>query len=66
MAAMQKRLDPRKFVRIHRSAIVNVDRIREVQPLEHRDYIVILEGGERLRVSRTRRRALEAILGQSI
>ncbi len=66
MAAMQGRLDPRKFVRIHRSAIVNVDRIREIQPLEHRDYIVILAGGERLRVSRTRRRALEAILGQSI
>ncbi len=66
MEAMQKRLDPRKFVRIHRSAIVNVDRIREVQPLEHRDYIVILEGGERLRVSRTRRRALEAVLGESI
>ena len=66
MAAMQQRLDPRKFVRIHRSAIVNVDRIREVQPLEHSDYVVILEGGERLRVSRTRRRALEEILGQSI
>ncbi len=66
LAAMQERLDPRKFVRIHRSAIVNVDRIREVQPLEHRDHIVILEGGERLRVSRTRRRALEAALGESI
>ena len=66
MAAMEERLGGRRFVRIHRSAIVNVDRIREVQPLEHRDFVVILEGGEQLRVARTRRAALEAALGDSV
>jgi two-component system LytT family response regulator len=63
LAAMEQRLDPTRFVRIHRSAIVNIDHVRELQPLEHGDFVVILEGGEQLRVSRTRRRALEAALG---
>ncbi|MFL5578416.1 MAG: LytR/AlgR family response regulator transcription factor [Gemmatimonadaceae bacterium] len=47
-------LDPRRFVRIHRSAIVNVERIREVQPWFGGDYIAILRTGAKLRVSRLR------------
>ena len=47
-------LDPRLFARIHRSAIVNIDRIREVQPWFGGDYIAILRGGAKLRVSRLR------------
>jgi two-component system LytT family response regulator len=47
-------LDPRRFARIHRSAIVNVERIREVQPWFGGDYIAILRTGAKLRVSRLR------------
>jgi two-component system LytT family response regulator len=47
-------LDPTRFVRIHRSTVVNVDRIREVQPWYGGDYVAILHGGAKLRVSRTR------------
>lgn len=47
------RLDPARFVRIHRSWAVNVDRIAEVQPWFGGDYIAILEDGEQLRISRT-------------
>ena len=46
-------LDPVRFRRIHRSTIVNVDRIREVQPWFGGDYIVILHDGQQLRASRT-------------
>ncbi|MCC6317632.1 MAG: response regulator transcription factor [Gemmatimonadaceae bacterium] len=46
------RLDPRMFVRIHRSTIVNIDRIRELQPWFGGDYIAILRSGAKLKVSR--------------
>ena len=47
-------LDPKRFVRIHRSVIVNIERIREVQPWFGGDYIAILHTGAKLRVSRLR------------
>jgi two-component system LytT family response regulator len=47
-------LDPRLFVRIHRSVIVNVERIREVQPWFGGDYVAILRNGTKLKVSRLR------------
>ena len=46
-------LDRVRFRRIHRSTIVNVDRIREVQPWFGGDYVAILHDGRQLRVSRT-------------
>jgi two-component system LytT family response regulator len=48
-------LDPASFARIHRSTIVNVDRIREVQPWFGGDYVAILRDGRKLRVSRNYR-----------
>ncbi len=55
LADLQSRLDPRRFVRIHRSTIVNVSRIAEVKPWVGGDYIAILRDGRRLKVSRTYR-----------
>ena len=52
MASLERRLDPERFARIHRSEIVNVDAIRELQPFFHGDYIVVLANGERRRLSR--------------
>ncbi|MEX0892131.1 MAG: LytTR family DNA-binding domain-containing protein [Gemmatimonadota bacterium] len=52
LTALLDRLDPTQFVRIHRSTIVNLDRIREVQPWASGDYIAILEDGTQLKVSR--------------
>jgi len=51
---VMRELDPARFVRIHRSTIVNVERIREVQPWFGGDYIAILKSGQQLRVSRGR------------
>ncbi|HEX6044567.1 MAG TPA: LytTR family DNA-binding domain-containing protein [Pyrinomonadaceae bacterium] len=62
MHDLEARLDPAKFVRIHRSVIVNLDRIKEMQPHFNGDYMVILEDGRQLRLSRTRRETLEARL----
>ena len=52
MKNMEARLDGELFVRIHRSAIVNVDHIRELQPWFHGEYVVILHDGTRLMASR--------------
>ncbi len=50
---MQARLDPRRFVRVHRSAVVNLDRVRRLEPWFHGEFEVVLEDGTRLRSSRT-------------
>lgn len=52
MKNMETRLDAERFVRIHRSAIVNVDHIRELQPWFHGEYVVLLQDGTRLMASR--------------
>jgi len=53
MRGLEERLDPARFVRVHRSAIVNVDWIKEIQPWYAGALVVILQGGERLTVSRS-------------
>ena len=60
---LEARLDPKRFVRIHRSAIVQIDRIRQLQSLPSGDAAVILRDGTELRVSRSRREAIRAVLG---
>ena len=55
LAQLEERLDPERFCRVHRSAIVNVTRVREIHPLFRGDSALILENGERVPLSRTRR-----------
>ena len=66
LSALEKKLDPGRFVRIHRSSIVNLERVREMQPAFHGDYVVILQDGTELPVSRTCREKLEESLGQNL
>jgi two-component system LytT family response regulator len=58
MSALEESLDPRRFARIHRSTIVNLDRVREIRPEWHGDYDVVLTTGEVLRLGRRYRDAL--------
>ena len=59
-------LDPARFVRIHRSTIVNIDSIVELKPIAHGEFELLLKDGHRSRVSRTYRIGLEKCLGQSL
>lgn len=59
-------LDPVRFVRVHRSAIVNIESILELQPISHGEFEMVLKDGHRSRVSRTYRALLEKRLGQSL
>lgn len=58
LQAMADRLDPALFVRIHRSTVVNVARVREIGPLPSGDHEIVLVDGTRLRMSRTYRKNL--------
>lgn len=66
MKHMESSLDPRLFFRIHRSSIVNLKRIRELQPYFNGEYVVILQDGTKLKLSRSRRKKLEDRLGQKL
>jgi two-component system LytT family response regulator len=59
------RLDPDKFLRIHRSTIVNLERIREMQPWFHGCYVVILSDGTELRSSRSFRDSINRLMVES-
>ena len=60
------RLDPVRFVRVHGSAIVNIDSIIQLEPISHGEFEVVLKNGSRSRVSRTYRAQLEKRLGQTL
>jgi two-component system LytT family response regulator len=61
-----RHLDPLRFIRVHRSAIVNIDSILELHPISHGEFEIVLKDGHRSRVSRTYRTQLEKRLGQSL
>jgi two-component system LytT family response regulator len=63
---LAEKLDPRRFVRVHRSAIVNIESILQLEPISHGEFDAVLKNGSRTRVSRTFRAQLEKRLGQSI
>jgi two-component system LytT family response regulator len=58
MNSIHTRLDPRKFVRVHRSRIVNIERIKELQPWVHGEYLIVLHDGTQLTLSRSYREKL--------
>jgi two-component system LytT family response regulator len=66
LQSLESRLDPDQFIRIHRSTIVNLDRVQEIEPYFHGDYVVRLRDGHRLTLSRTYRERVQRHLGKGI
>ena len=66
MGRLEERLDPSRFIRIHRSTIVHVERIKELQQQFHGDYLVVLKNGQRLTLSRSYRDKIQDLLDRSI
>ena len=62
--SLETRLDPAKFMRVHRSAIINVDRLRKLQPYFHGEYVITLQDGTTLTSSRSHSERLRALLEQ--
>jgi two-component system LytT family response regulator len=65
LTRLEQRLAPHGFVRVHRSAIVNVDRIKELEPWFHGEYVVILKDGTKLTSSAAHSQALHRIIDAS-
>ncbi len=66
LSAMETQLDPARFVRIHRSAMVNVERIKELQPLFNGEYSLLMEDKTKLTLSRTYKDKLFGLLGKPL
>jgi two-component system LytT family response regulator len=66
MSELEKRFDPEQFFRIHRSTMVNLDRVKELQPLFKGESVVILKDGRQLSASRSCSQRLQALLGPEL
>jgi two-component system, LytTR family, response regulator len=64
LAKLESQLDPRKFTRIHRSQIVNIDHVRELQPWSHRGWRLVMLNGTELSLTRTYRDQVYRLLGK--
>jgi len=63
LVSLESKLSPEQFFRIHKSTLVNINQIKELQPSDHGDSWVILFDGTRLKVTRSRKRALQNTIG---
>ena len=66
MARLEARLDPKRFIRIHRSTIVNIDRLRKLSPSFAGEYAVVLHDGTKLKLSRGYHERIAALLKQAL
>jgi two-component system LytT family response regulator len=66
MNALESQLDPDVFFRIHRCHIVNIERVKELQPWFNGEYVVFLRSGARLTLSRGYREKLQTRIGRSL
>lgn len=66
MARLEARLDPKRFIRIHRSTIVNIDRLRKLSPSFAGEYAVILHDGTKLKLSRGYHERIATLLKQAL
>jgi two-component system LytT family response regulator len=64
LARLEHRLPAGRFLRVHRSTIVNVDRVREIQPWFQGDWVLILQDGTRLTTGRSYRQRLQAFIDE--
>ena len=66
MKNLELQLDPERFVRIHRSTIVNLEKVKELQPFFRGEYVVVLQNGTTLKLSRGYRDHFQTRLGRAI
>jgi two-component system LytT family response regulator len=66
LVELAERLDPAQFIRVHRSTIVNIESILQLEPVSHGEFDIVLRSGARTRISRSYRALLEVRLGHSL
>src|SRR5678815_4831865 len=66
LASLEAQLDPRRFLRIHRSYVVNVERIARIEPYTKDSRVAVLQDGTQLPVSRAGHAKLKEVLGDNV
>ncbi|MEP1096868.1 MAG: LytTR family DNA-binding domain-containing protein [Cyclobacteriaceae bacterium] len=66
MAELEKKLDPKKFTRIHRSTIINLSEVREIEPHINKEFYLTMKSGKKLKASRTYQENLRKFIDNSI
>jgi len=66
MTSLEQRLDPARFIRIHRSALVNLQKVKSLRPTEHGDYDLFLSSGVKLKLSRTYWEHFQKVFGNPV
>jgi two-component system, LytTR family, response regulator len=66
IASVEQQLDPKRFVRIHRSYIVNLERIARIEPYTKDSRVAVLQDGTQLPVSRSGHARLKELLGENV
>jgi two-component system LytT family response regulator len=65
LGALERLLDPASFVRVHRSAIINLDRLKEIVSDSSGDGVILLADGTKVRLARSRRAVVDRLLGRA-
>lgn len=66
LSKLEAQLDASQFLRIHRSTIINLEQVKELQPISHGEYVVVLHNGTQLRLSRSYRDKLSLLLSTEL
>jgi two-component system LytT family response regulator len=66
LASLEAQLDPKRFVRIHRSYLVNLERIARIEPYTKDSRVAVLQDGKQLPVSRSGHARLKELLGDNV
>ena len=66
LASLEQRLDPLRFARVHRSAIVRLDRVREMRTVSGGESVLVLRDGTRVPVSRRRREQVASLIRRTV
>jgi len=61
LSALEEKLPPDRFLRISRSIIVNIESVKELQPMFHGEYVVLLRNGTRVTLTRGYRKQLQQL-----
>jgi two-component system LytT family response regulator len=61
MNALEQKLPPDRFMRVSRSAMVNIEQIKELHPLFHGEYVIVLRSGAKVTLTRTHRDKLQSL-----
>lgn len=63
MSSFEKQLDPKQFVRVHRSFIIKVDQLAKIEPMEKDNYIAVLHSGDKVNISKSGYARLKQVIG---